>query len=87
MGTAVRCFLQLVSSFILMGWVAPLSLPSLVVIMLGFYLLFLYYQVKPSSYLHPIMTWDTHSTICQNKLAPANNPVEPLKAHGAGQIH
>jgi len=45
MGMAIRCFLQLVSSIVLMGSVAPLLLPPLVVIMLGFCLLFIYYQV------------------------------------------
>jgi hypothetical protein len=45
LGTATRSFLQLLSSLALMGWVAPLALPPLVVIMLGFYLLFNYYQV------------------------------------------
>ncbi len=45
----LRSFLQLLSSIALMGWVAPLSLPPLVVCMLGFYLLFNYFQVRQSS--------------------------------------
>ena len=45
LGMALRSFLQLMSIVFLMGWVAPLSLPPMVVIMLGFYMLFLYYQV------------------------------------------
>ena len=57
MGMAIRCFLQLISSIILMGSVAPLLLPPLVIIMLGFYLLFLYYQVYPQGQptdMHPL---------------------------------
>ena len=42
---ALRCFLQMLSSIILMGWVSPMALPSLVVIMSGFYILFSYFQV------------------------------------------
>ena len=46
LGTAVRSFLQLLSSLVLMGCVAPLALPPLVVIMLGFYILFQFFQVS-----------------------------------------
>ncbi|GAX80189.1 hypothetical protein CEUSTIGMA_g7627.t1 [Chlamydomonas eustigma] len=44
LGMALRSFLQLLSIILLMGWVAPLALPPMVVIMLGFSLLFMYYQ-------------------------------------------
>ncbi|KAG1680183.1 hypothetical protein FOA52_000296 [Chlamydomonas sp. UWO 241] len=40
----LRSFLQLISAVGLIGWVAPLSLPPLTVIMLGFYLMFSYFQ-------------------------------------------
>jgi hypothetical protein len=43
---ALRSFLQLVTSLLLMGWVAPLALPPLVVMMLAFYLLYTYFQVS-----------------------------------------
>ena len=47
---ALRSALQLLSIIMLMGWVAPLALPPMVVIMLGFYMLFIYDQVRTSSY-------------------------------------
>ncbi|GAX80188.1 hypothetical protein CEUSTIGMA_g7626.t1 [Chlamydomonas eustigma] len=43
-GMALRSFLQLATSLLLMGWVAPLALPPLVVMMLAFYLLYTYFQ-------------------------------------------
>ena len=46
LGMALRSFLQLLSIIMLMGWAAPLALPPMVVIMLGFSMLFLYYQVR-----------------------------------------
>jgi hypothetical protein len=46
LGMALRSFLQLLSIILLMGWVAPLALPPMVFIMLGFSLLFMYYQVR-----------------------------------------
>ena len=46
LGMGIRCFLQLISALILMGSVAPLAMPPLVVIMLGFYVLFQYFQVR-----------------------------------------
>ena len=45
-GMGLRSFLQLLSSLVLMGVVAPLAMPPLVIIMLGFYMLFQYFQVS-----------------------------------------
>ena len=54
LGTAVLSFLQLLSSLVLMGCVAPLALPPLVVIMLGFYILFQFFQVSTQMRIEPL---------------------------------
>ena len=50
----LRSMLQLVSTIVLIGIVVPLALPALLPIMLFFYLLYAYFQVRSS--LRPVQT-------------------------------
>ena len=80
---ALRSFLQLLSIIMLMGWVAPLSLPPMVIIMLGFYMLFIYYQVsyifqEGAAFTNQIWRW---SHLDPNQ--PQTPPRSPLSARSS----
>ena len=55
----LRSMLQLISTIVLIGIVVPLALPALLPIMLFFYLLYAYFQVR--SLLRPAQQSASHS--------------------------
>ena len=59
----LRSMLQLISTIVLIGIVVPLALPALLPIMLFFYLLYSYFQVRSS--LPPAQQPASHSTASQ----------------------
>ena len=53
----LRSMLQLVSTVVLIGIVTPLALPALLPIMLLFYFLYAYFQVRSYLTLPPQILW------------------------------